>query len=58
MRVQARLESTLGRDVPVLELFGHPTVARLAAWLEGEGKAVTMPVVQPRRTRRRDLARP
>jgi polyketide synthase PksJ len=31
--VQRRLEHTLGRDIPILELFRHPTVATLARYL-------------------------
>jgi amino acid adenylation domain-containing protein len=34
-RVQARLEETLGRSVPLVELFQHPTIAALAAHLGG-----------------------
>ncbi|MDI4666971.1 amino acid adenylation domain-containing protein, partial [Xanthobacter autotrophicus] len=34
MRVRARLAATLGLDVPVAELFRHPTLGRLAAALE------------------------
>jgi acyl-coenzyme A synthetase/AMP-(fatty) acid ligase/aryl carrier-like protein len=33
--VQARLNQTLGRRIPVVELFRHPTVRELAAFLEG-----------------------
>jgi surfactin family lipopeptide synthetase A len=35
IRVQARLAAELGREVPVVELFQHPTVRTLAARLEG-----------------------
>ncbi|MFG1349956.1 amino acid adenylation domain-containing protein [Xanthobacter autotrophicus] len=34
MRVRARLAATLGLDVPVADLFRHPTLGRLAAALE------------------------
>ncbi len=33
-RVQAGLRERMGRDVPLLKLFEHPTVETLAAWLE------------------------
>ncbi|HKH48909.1 MAG TPA: amino acid adenylation domain-containing protein [Thermoanaerobaculia bacterium] len=33
-RVQAGLRERLGRDVPLIVMFAHPTVAALAAWLE------------------------
>ncbi|MEW5928737.1 MAG: amino acid adenylation domain-containing protein [Gemmatimonadota bacterium] len=35
VRAAARLEAALGREVPVLELFRHPTVAALARRLAG-----------------------
>lgn len=34
LRVHARLEEALGRQVPVVALFAHPTIAALAAHLE------------------------
>ncbi|MEM9292774.1 MAG: amino acid adenylation domain-containing protein [Acidobacteriota bacterium] len=34
VQVQERLEKELGREVPVLEMFRHPSVAALAAYLE------------------------
>jgi amino acid adenylation domain-containing protein len=34
-RVQARLAERLGREVPLLKLFEHPTIEALAVWLEG-----------------------
>jgi amino acid adenylation domain-containing protein len=34
-RVQSRLRDELKRDIPMVELFAHPTVAALAAHLEG-----------------------
>ncbi len=34
-RLQAELLERLGREVPLLALFEHPTVGTLAAWLEG-----------------------
>ncbi len=39
VEVQTRLRHSLGRDIPVVELFRHPTVAALAAHLEGKGAA-------------------
>src|SRR5262249_46050904 len=43
LRVQARLEQALGREVPMLELFRRPTVAALAAWLAGVPEAEPAP---------------
>ena len=39
-RVQAAVRQRLGREVPLLKLFEHPTVEALAAWLEGGSEAV------------------
>ncbi|WP_188283760.1 non-ribosomal peptide synthetase, partial [Streptomyces sp. CBMA29] len=36
IRVQTLIEQRLGRKVPLLELFGNATVARLAAYLEAD----------------------
>jgi amino acid adenylation domain-containing protein len=33
-RIQAGLRERLGRDVPLMMMFAHPTVAALAAWME------------------------
>ena len=38
-QVNARLAEWLGRDVPLLELFRHTTVATQAAWLTGDPDA-------------------
>ena len=44
VQVQARLQGRLGRPVPILDLFAHPTVRALAAHLAGgpEGDAGAM----------------
>jgi amino acid adenylation domain-containing protein len=34
-RLQTELREKLGREVPLLALFEHPTVGALAAWLDG-----------------------
>jgi acyl-CoA synthetase (AMP-forming)/AMP-acid ligase II/NAD(P)-dependent dehydrogenase (short-subunit alcohol dehydrogenase family)/acyl carrier protein len=43
VQVLAKLQSRLGREIPVVELFKHPTVRELARFLEqgdqGDGKA-------------------
>jgi amino acid adenylation domain-containing protein len=39
-RVQAAVRQRLGREVPLLKLFEHPTVEALAAWLEEGSEAV------------------
>ena len=41
-RVQARLEEALGRSVPLIDLFQHPTIAALATHLSGAGLAADM----------------
>ncbi|HET7228485.1 MAG TPA: amino acid adenylation domain-containing protein [Longimicrobium sp.] len=38
VRVQARLRDVLQREIPVVDLFRHPTVAALASHLEGGAK--------------------
>jgi hypothetical protein len=35
LEVQVGLLKELGRDVPILELFRHPSVESLARWLDG-----------------------
>jgi amino acid adenylation domain-containing protein len=37
-RLQTRIGEELGRDVPLLRLIEHPTIATFAAWLEGEAE--------------------
>ncbi len=39
-----RLQDELGGEVPLWELFRHPTVASLAAWLGGEAEGATAAV--------------
>jgi aryl carrier-like protein len=36
MRVRARLNAVLGREIPVVKLFQHPTISALAKYLGGE----------------------
>jgi amino acid adenylation domain-containing protein len=45
-RLQARIGEELGRDVPLLTLIEHPTIASFAVWLEGgleEGESEISP---------------
>ncbi len=50
VEVHARLLRSLGRDIPIVELFQYPTVARLAAHLAGgEPAASSRPVPAPDR---------
>ncbi len=35
LQLQTRLRQALGREIPIVDLFAHPTVAQLAAHLEG-----------------------
>jgi amino acid adenylation domain-containing protein len=39
--VQARIGEELGREVPLMSLIEHPTVATFAAWLDGVGETAT-----------------
>jgi hypothetical protein len=43
LRVQARLQAELGRAIPLLDLFSHPTVRSLAERLEGVQSAAADP---------------
>jgi len=43
LRVQARLQAELGRAIPLLDLFSHPTVRALAGRLEAAGSAAADP---------------
>jgi amino acid adenylation domain-containing protein len=38
VRMQSRLEQLLGRPIPILALFQHPTIGALAAYLSGTPK--------------------
>ncbi|MEU4325470.1 amino acid adenylation domain-containing protein [Nonomuraea dietziae] len=51
-QVQARLTASLGRDVPIVDLFRFPTVRALAAHLDGERRTAG-----PERAARRIAAR-
>jgi amino acid adenylation domain-containing protein len=46
-RVVSRIRSAFGRELPVADVFQHPTPARLAAVLHGEGRAAILPPVLP-----------
>jgi len=58
VKVQARLRETLGREVPIVDLFRFPTVAALAEHLgtEAEGAGDTEANSEPRRRRGRSRA--
>ncbi|NOK20265.1 non-ribosomal peptide synthase/polyketide synthase, partial [Corallococcus carmarthensis] len=47
MRLASRLKETLGRDVPVVWLFEHPTVESLAQRLEHESRGPGAPALAP-----------
>ncbi|MFE9692971.1 amino acid adenylation domain-containing protein [Micromonospora sp. NPDC005806] len=54
-RVQTRLGERLGRPVPAVELFRHPTVALLARYLGGvDATRAAAPAGEPAAARRRD----
>ncbi len=50
IRVHARLQKLLGREIPVLDLFSHPTISALARHL-GSGEAAADSVVEAARAR-------
>ncbi|WP_436756826.1 amino acid adenylation domain-containing protein [Streptosporangium sp. V21-05] len=52
--VQARLGSALGRDIPIVDLFRHPTIRALAAHLDGGGPAPGLDRAARRLAVRRD----
>jgi aryl carrier-like protein len=57
LRLQARIRERMGRQVPVVDLFRHPTVAALAGYLEGgAGTAPAPGRGSERSARRRALA--
>jgi amino acid adenylation domain-containing protein len=59
VRVHARLQKLLGREIPIVELFRHPTVAALALHLggtTGEGDPVGDPLLEAARRRAREQA--
>jgi hypothetical protein len=47
VRIVARLQSLLGRTVPVRAVFDRPTVRSLAAWLDGPGTVSGQRAAQP-----------
>ncbi|HVT15951.1 MAG TPA: non-ribosomal peptide synthase/polyketide synthase [Thermoanaerobaculia bacterium] len=53
-RLQSRLRQALGRDIPILELFRHPTIEGLARSLGGQAAP---PAAQAERVRGRAEAR-
>ncbi|HEX6903705.1 MAG TPA: amino acid adenylation domain-containing protein [Thermoanaerobaculia bacterium] len=48
IRVHARLQKLLGREVPVLDLFSHPTISALARHLAGEEESAMTRIEAPR----------
>jgi hypothetical protein len=53
VRAHQKLVELLGRDVPVLELFRHPTVASLASFLSGAATATPAELSERSETRAR-----
>ncbi len=49
VRVQAKLRERLGEEVSMVELFRHPTIATLAAYLEGRRGGEALAAAAPRR---------
>jgi amino acid adenylation domain-containing protein len=57
VRLHARLTEALGREIPIVELFDHPSVASLAAHLgrrSQPGPAAAPPAAEDRAAARRD----
>jgi acyl transferase domain-containing protein/acyl carrier protein/NAD(P)-dependent dehydrogenase (short-subunit alcohol dehydrogenase family) len=60
LQVQAKLLESLGREVPVVDLFRYPTVSALAAWLapdereESDEPAPAAALARPARAPRRE----
>ncbi|MFD1933075.1 amino acid adenylation domain-containing protein [Nonomuraea mangrovi] len=55
--VQARLKAATGRDIPIVELFRHPTISSLAAHLDGGGGSPGLDRAARRLAVRRDRLR-
>ncbi|MFE3447821.1 amino acid adenylation domain-containing protein [Nonomuraea sp. NPDC059194] len=55
--VQARLKAATGRDIPIVELFRHPTIRTLAAHLDGGGGSPGLDRAARRLAVRRDRLR-
>lgn len=55
--VQARLKAATGRDIPIVELFRHPTISTLAAHLDGGGGSPGLDRAARRLAVRRDRLR-
>ncbi|NRQ35519.1 amino acid adenylation domain-containing protein [Nonomuraea sp. NN258] len=55
--VQARLKAATGREVPIVELFRHPTIRTLAAHLDGAGGSPGLDRAARRLAVRRDRLR-
>ena len=45
MQLTSRVRGALGIELPLVQLFEHPTVAELAATIDAEGSAETLPLV-------------
>ncbi|NNB91872.1 non-ribosomal peptide synthetase/type I polyketide synthase, partial [Corallococcus exiguus] len=58
MRLASRLKETLGRDVPVVWLFEHPTVESLAQRLEHESQGAPVPSPTAPGHRPREASKP
>ena len=54
LAVQARLEARTGREIPVVDLFRHPTVRALAAHLDGDGSDPSLERAARRAAMRRE----
>ncbi|HYH47754.1 MAG TPA: amino acid adenylation domain-containing protein, partial [Thermoanaerobaculia bacterium] len=57
VRVHTRLQQQLGREIPIVELFRHPTIVALARHLGGEPGADEPVVDTARRRAREQVAR-
>lgn len=48
LRAHARIRASFGIDVPIVELFAHPTIARAASYLAGKERFRQGPAPAPR----------
>ena len=56
-QVRAAIKARLGREVPMVELFQHPTIRQVASHLRADSKT-TEPEAERREARPREAARP
>ncbi|HKR15466.1 MAG TPA: phosphopantetheine-binding protein, partial [Pyrinomonadaceae bacterium] len=53
IEVTRRLQTTLNRVLPVMDMFEYPTVSAMVEYLSGENSAAISPTPNPERVERR-----